>query len=247
MSHHLHIYNSLTRRKERFTPLLPGRVGLYLCGVTVYDYSHIGHARVMVAFDTIYRWLQHLGYTVNFVRNFTDIDDKIIARAKQEGESISSLTSRMITAFHQDVDALGCLRPTTEPRATAHMASMIEMIAELLQRGNAYIARSGDILYAVRSFPDYGELSGKKIDELESGSRVAIDPDKRDPLDFVLWKMSRPDEPSWSSPWGEGRPGWHIECSAMSCSHLGSSFDIHGGGMDLRFPHHENEIAQARA
>ena len=243
----LHLYNSLTRRKARFVPRVAGRVGLYLCGVTVYDHCHIGHARVMVAFDIIYRWLRYLGYHVDFVRNFTDVDDKIIARANEAGEPIADLTARMIDAFHHDIDALGCLRPTLEPRATDHMDAMIAMIEALLANGHAYIADSGDVLYAVRSFADYGKLSGKNIDELAAGSRVEVDGNKRDPLDFVLWKMSKPGEPSWPSPWGAGRPGWHIECSAMSCAHLGNSFDIHGGGMDLRFPHHENEIAQARA
>jgi len=247
MNHDLYLYNSLTRRKELFSPLIAGEVGLYLCGVTVYDHSHIGHARVMVAFDVIYRWLQQLDYKVKFIRNFTDVDDKIIARANEVGEPIASLTHRMIDAFHEDTDALGCLRPTEEPCATDHMAAMITMIEALLHNNHAYIADSGDVLYAVRSFSSYGKLSGKNIDDLEVGSRVEVDHNKRDPLDFVLWKMSKPDEPAWPSPWGEGRPGWHIECSAMSCAHLGSSFDIHGGGMDLRFPHHENEIAQAKA
>jgi len=244
---HLHLYNSLSRQKERFEPITPRKVGLYLCGVTVYDHSHIGHARVMVAFDVIYRWLRQLGYVVNFVRNFTDIDDKIIARAKEADEPIAALTHRMIAAFHEDIDALGCLRPTLEPCATDHMDVMIAMIEALLDNGHAYIADSGDVLYAVRNFANYGALSGKNIDDLEAGSRVDVDDSKRDPLDFVLWKMSKPDEPAWESPWGAGRPGWHIECSAMSCAHLGNSFDIHGGGMDLRFPHHENEIAQAKA
>jgi len=243
----LQIYNSLHRTKEPFIPLEAEKVGIYLCGVTVYDYCHIGHARVMVAFDHIYRWFRYLGFATRFVRNFTDVDDKIIARANANGEPIEDLTARMIDAFHADTDALGCLRPDSEPRATAHMAEIITMIEALLANGHAYIAASGDLLYAVRSFAEYGQLSGKNLDELEAGSRVEIDPNKRDPLDFVLWKMSKPDEPAWDSPWGRGRPGWHIECSAMSCAHLGSSFDIHGGGMDLRFPHHENEIAQARA
>ncbi|RMH51600.1 MAG: cysteine--tRNA ligase [Zetaproteobacteria bacterium] len=247
MADSLLLYNTRSRRKERFVPLHPGRVGLYLCGVTVYDYCHIGHARVMVAFDLIVRWLRALGYQVDFVRNFTDIDDKIIARANASGEPMAQLTRRMIDAFHQDIDALGCLRPSREPRATAHMAEIIAMIEALFARGHAYVADSGDVLYSVRSFPDYGALSGKRIDELEAGSRVEVDTNKRDPLDFVLWKMAKPGEPSWPSPWGEGRPGWHIECSAMSCAHLGDTFDIHGGGMDLRFPHHENEIAQACA
>ncbi|MDX8401552.1 MAG: cysteine--tRNA ligase, partial [Mariprofundaceae bacterium] len=247
MNRELYIHNSMTRRKARFTPLSPGRVGMYVCGVTVYDYSHVGHARVIVVFDVVYRWLQRLGYAVRYVRNFTDVDDKIIRRAGERGVPIERLTDEMIAAFHEDADALGCLRPSEEPRATAHMAKMIAMIEHLIARGHAYVAESGDVLYAVRSFPDYGRLSGKSLDELEAGSRVEVDAAKRDPLDFVLWKMAKPGEPAWDSPWGLGRPGWHIECSAMSCAHLGETFDIHGGGMDLKFPHHENEIAQARA
>ena len=243
----LQVYNSLHRRKEVFKPLQPGKVGMYVCGVTVYDYSHIGHARVMVVFDTIYRWLQYCGYDVRYVRNFTDVDDKIIRRAAEAGISIGELTDKMIAAFHEDMDALGCLRPTLEPRATTHMNEMQTMIAALIAQGIAYIGDSGDVLYAVRKFAAYGQLSGKNIDELEAGSRVDVDEGKRDPLDFVLWKQAKAGEPGWDSPWGRGRPGWHIECSAMSCAHLGTSFDIHGGGMDLKFPHHENEIAQARA
>jgi len=241
------VYNSLTRSKQAFTPLHAGKIGMYVCGVTVYDYCHVGHARVMVVFDVIYRWLMQLGFEVDYVRNFTDVDDKIIKRAAERGIAIDALTGDMIEAFHADADALGCLRPTHEPRATGHMDEMIAMIGSLIERGFAYVSDSGDVLYAVRRFEAYGRLSGKNIDELESGSRVDVDEKKRDPLDFVLWKMAKPGEPSWASPWGEGRPGWHIECSAMSCGHLGRSFDIHGGGMDLKFPHHENEIAQARA
>ncbi|MDQ6992280.1 MAG: cysteine--tRNA ligase [Mariprofundus sp.] len=243
----LMVYNTLKREKELFEPLHAGHVGMYVCGVTVYDYSHIGHARVMIVFDLIYRWLMKSGYDVDYVRNFTDVDDKIIARAAERGVAIDLLTNEMIAAFHSDADALGCLRPTHEPRATDHMDAMVAMIQTLVEKGKAYVADSGDVLYAVREFPRYGQLSGKKIDELESGSRVDVDTSKRDPLDFVLWKMAKADEPAWSSPWGLGRPGWHIECSAMSCGHLGKSFDIHGGGMDLKFPHHENEIAQAQA
>ncbi len=242
----LHIYNSLTRAKERFAPLRPGRVGMYVCGVTVYDYCHVGHARVMVVFDVIYRWLMRLGFDVTYVRNFTDVDDKIIRRASERGVPIGTLTEEMIAAFHEDARALNCLPPTHEPRATAHMDEMIAMIARLIERGHAYVADSGDVMYAVNSFPDYGRLSGKRLEELEAGSRVEVDESKRNPLDFVLWKMAKPGEPAWDSPWGRGRPGWHIECSAMSCAHLGETFDIHGGGMDLKFPHHENEIAQAR-
>jgi len=243
----LHVYNSLKRKKERFKPLVPGKVGMYVCGVTVYDYCHVGHARVMVVFDVIYRWLIQLGYDVVYVRNFTDVDDKIIKRAAERGVEIDILTNEMIAAFYEDIDALGCLRPTHEPRATAHMDAMINMISALVDQGCAYVSGSGDVLYSVRKFDGYGQLSGKNIDDLEAGSRVDIDARKRDPLDFVLWKAAKSGEPAWDSPWGPGRPGWHIECSAMSCAHLGDTFDIHGGGMDLKFPHHENEIAQARA
>jgi len=241
------VYNTLTRSKQPFEPLHAGKIGMYVCGVTVYDYCHVGHARVMVVFDVIYRWLKQLGFDVDYVRNFTDVDDKIIARAAERGIAIDALTSEMIKAFHADADALGCLRPTHEPRATGHMDAMIAMIQRLIENGHAYVSPSGDVLYAVRRFPSYGLLSGKNIDDLESGSRVDVDEQKRDPLDFVLWKMAKPGEPAWDSPWGQGRPGWHIECSAMSCAHLGDTFDIHGGGMDLKFPHHENEIAQAQA
>ena len=243
----LQLYNSLTGKKEVFKPLEAGKVGMYICGVTVYDYSHVGHARVMVVFDIVYRWLKKLGYDVNYVRNFTDVDDKIIARAAESNIDIQALTGEMIDAFHQDMDGLECLRPSLEPRATTHMDEMIAMIEALIARDCAYVSSSGDVLYAVRSFEGYGQLSGKDIDDLESGSRVDVDESKRDPLDFVLWKKAKAGEPSWDSPWGQGRPGWHIECSAMSCKHLGNTFDIHGGGMDLKFPHHENEIAQARA
>lgn len=243
----LQVYNTISRNKEPFTPLVEGKVGMYVCGVTVYDYCHVGHARVMIVFDIINRWLKQIGYDVDYVRNFTDVDDKIIARAAERGIAIDQLTNEMIAAFYEDADALGCDRPTHEPRATAHMDEMIAMIATLVERGCAYVSGSGDVLYAVREFAAYGKLSGKNIDDLESGSRVDVDHTKRDPLDFVLWKMAKPEEPAWDSPWGRGRPGWHIECSAMSCSHLGTTFDIHGGGMDLKFPHHENEIAQACA
>ncbi len=243
----LQLHNSLVGKKQVFTPLQEGKVGMYVCGVTVYDYCHVGHARVMIVFDVVYRWLKNLGYDVNYVRNFTDVDDKIIARAAERNIDIDTLTDDMIAEFHQDMDALGCLRPSLEPRATTHMGSMIAMIEALIARDCAYVSESGDVLYAVRSFDGYGKLSGKNIDDLESGSRVDVDDSKRDPLDFVLWKRAKEGEPSWESPWGAGRPGWHIECSAMSCEHLGNTFDIHGGGMDLKFPHHENEIAQACA
>ncbi len=243
----LSVYNTLTRKKDVFVPLVAGKVGMYVCGVTVYDYCHVGHARVMVVFDVIHRWLRELGFDVNYVRNFTDVDDKIIKRAAERGIGIDALTDEMIVAFHEDIDALGCIRPSHEPRATAYMDAMISMIQKLMDTGCAYVGGGGDVLYAVRDFADYGRLSGKNIDDLEAGSRVDVDEGKRDPLDFVLWKMAKVDEPAWDSPWGKGRPGWHIECSAMSCCHLGDTFDIHGGGMDLKFPHHENEIAQARA
>jgi len=243
----LSLYNTLSRSKQDFMPLHAGKVGMYVCGVTVYDYCHVGHARVMVVFDVIYRWLMQSGFEVDYVRNFTDVDDKIIKRAAERGIGIAELTGEMIDAFHADADALGCLRPTHEPKATAHMDAMIAMIESLISRNYAYVSDSGDVLYAVRRFDAYGRLSGKNINELESGSRVDVDDQKRDPLDFVLWKMAKEGEPAWASPWGNGRPGWHIECSAMSCGHLGESFDIHGGGMDLKFPHHENEIAQAQA
>ncbi len=241
----LYIYNTMTRKKGRFKPLVPGRVGMYVCGVTVYDHCHVGHARVMVAFDEIYRWLIQLGYDVTYVRNFTDVDDKIIRRANELEVDCETLTDEMIAAFYKDMDALNCLHPTSEPRATGHMPEMIGMIEKLVDKGLAYVADNGDVAYAVRKFDGYGRLSGKKIDELEAGSRVDVAEAKRDPLDFVLWKQAKPGEPAWDSPWGKGRPGWHIECSAMSCAQLGETFDIHGGGMDLKFPHHENEIAQS--
>jgi len=243
----LQLFNTLKRHKEAFVPLLPGKVGMYVCGVTVYDLCHVGHARSTIVFDIIYRWLLESGFDVRYVRNFTDVDDKIIRRSLDANIAPETLTETMIAEFHQDMDALGCLRPTYEPRATMHMDAMITMIEALIDRDSAYVSVSGDVLYAVRSFPAYGKLSGKNIDDLEAGSRVEVDDDKRDPLDFVLWKMAKPGEPAWDSPWGKGRPGWHIECSAMSCGHLGETFDIHGGGMDLKFPHHENEIAQACA
>ena len=241
----LSIHNTLSRRKEAFVPIAPGLVKIYVCGMTVYDYCHLGHARVMVVFDTVVRHLRHSGYRVVYVRNITDIDDKIIRRAQEQGEATAALTHRFIEAMHADEDALKVLRPDIEPRATQSIAEMIAMIETLIARGHAYVGANGDVYYAVQSFPRYGRLSGKNLDELRAGERVAVEEAKRDPLDFVLWKMAKPGEPSWESPWGAGRPGWHIECSTMSTGCLGAHFDIHGGGMDLQFPHHENEIAQS--
>ena len=241
----LSLYNTLTRQKEVFTPIEPGKVRMYVCGMTVYDYCHLGHARVMVVFDMVSRWLRAAGLEVTYVRNITDIDDKIIKRAAENGESIGQLTQRFIDAMNQDADALGIIRPDIEPRATEHIPGMLALIAQLIANGKAYPAANGDVYYAVREFDGYGKLSGKSLEDLRAGERVDVDPYKRDPLDFVLWKASKAGEPAWTSPWGEGRPGWHIECSAMSCQHLGAHFDIHGGGADLQFPHHENEIAQS--
>ena len=243
----LTIYNSLTKRKQPFTPVIPGQVHMYVCGMTVYDYCHIGHARVLVVFDVVYRFLKHLGFNVNYVRNITDIDDKIINRANENCEDFKVLTQRFIDAMHEDTDALGVLRPDFEPRATDHIESIISMIDALLDKTYAYQAENGDIYFSVAKFKPYGQLSGKKIDELRAGERVDVDLGKKDPLDFVLWKSAKPDEPSWPSPYGDGRPGWHIECSAMSTQMLGNHFDIHGGGQDLQFPHHENEIAQSES
>jgi len=241
----LKIHNNLTNRKEPLSPIEPGKVRMYVCGMTVYDYCHLGHARVMVVFDVVYRYLRELGYDVTYVRNITDIDDKIIARANEKGEPIDCLTERFIDAMHEDAAALGILLPSSEPRATGHMDQILEMIQALLERGYAYVGDTGDVYYAVSEFDGYGKLSGKDPEELRAGARVDVDENKRDPLDFALWKAAKPGEPSWDSPWGKGRPGWHIECSAMSTSCLGNHFDIHGGGMDLQFPHHENEIAQS--
>ena len=240
------LFDTLRRSKTPLEVLRPNHVGLYVCGMTVYDFCHLGHARVMVTFDTVVRYLRERGYEVTYVRNITDIDDKIIRRALECGESIQSLTARFIDAMHEDEAALLCQRPDLEPRATEHVGAMQTLIGELINSGHAYAAANGDVYYAVRSFPEYGRLSGKSIDELTSGARVDIGEDKRDPLDFALWKAAKPGEPSWASPWGEGRPGWHIECSAMSADALGCAFDIHGGGADLQFPHHENEIAQSQ-
>jgi len=244
----LRIHNSLTRCKQEFSPIEPGKVRIYVCGMTVYDFCHLGHARVMVVFDCVVRWLRASGYHVYYVRNITDIDDKIIHRANENGESIRSLTDRFIAAMHADADALGILRPDAEPRASDYIPQMLKLIATLEKRQLAYVADNGDVCYAVRLFPGYGKLSGKSPDELRAGERVEVREGKRDPLDFVLWKSARADEPDevkWDSPWGAGRPGWHIECSAMSSELLGPHFDIHGGGQDLQFPHHENEIAQS--
>ena len=243
----LAIYDSLTGRKQSFIPLVEGKVGMYVCGMTVYDYCHIGHARVMVGFDMAVRWLKQLGYEVNYVRNITDIDDKIIARAAENGEEIGVLTERFIEAMHEDAMALGCESPDIEPRATAHIDEMQQMIETLVTNDYAYAGDNGDVYYAVDSFADYGKLSKRNLDDMQAGARVDVENDKRNPFDFVLWKAAKPDEPQWASPWGQGRPGWHIECSAMSTKCLGHTFDIHGGGHDLQFPHHENEIAQSEA
>ncbi|CAJ0861334.1 cysteine--tRNA ligase [Ralstonia flatus] len=244
----LKIYNTLAREKQTFVPIEPGRVRMYVCGMTVYDYCHVGHARVMVVFDMVQRWLRASGYEVTYVRNITDIDDKIIKRAVENGETMSALTGRFIAAMHEDADALGVQRPDHEPRATEFVPQMLNMIGRLQTNGLAYQATDGDVNYAVRKFPGYGKLSGKSLEDLRAGERVAANDAKQDPLDFVLWKSAKADEPAesrWASPWGEGRPGWHIECSAMSCELLGEHFDLHGGGADLQFPHHENEIAQS--
>jgi cysteinyl-tRNA synthetase len=244
----LKIHNTLTREKQVFEPIEPGKVRMYVCGITVYDYCHIGHARMMMAFDIVRRWLRASSYAVTYVRNITDIDDKIIKRAGENKESIGALTERFIIAMNQDADALGIERPDHEPRATAHVPEMLDLIGKLESKELAYASKDGDVNFAVRKFPGYGKLSGKTIDDLQPGERVMVNTGKADPLDFVLWKKAKPDEPAeakWASPWGEGRPGWAIECSAMSCALLGEHFDIHGGGEDLQFPHHENEIAQS--
>ena len=241
----LKIYNSLTRAKENIVPILPGKIGMYVCGMTVYDYCHLGHARVMVVFDVVKRWLCANGFDVTYVRNITDIDDKIIRRAADNKEPIDALTGRFIRAMDEDAAALGVLKPDVEPRATDNVPQMLDLIGELIKKRIAYQAGNGDVYYAVREFQGYGKLSGKSLDELQAGERVEVDANKRDPLDFVLWKSAKPGEPFWDSPWGKGRPGWHIECSAMSERFLGEHFDIHGGGQDLQFPHHENEIAQS--
>ncbi|MFI3155124.1 MAG: cysteine--tRNA ligase [Methylococcaceae bacterium] len=241
----LKIYNTLTRKKESFQPRVAGKVGMYVCGMTVYDYCHIGHARVMVVFDTVARYFRYRGYELTYVRNITDIDDKIIQRAIENGEDYGKLTERFIDAMHEDERALAVLPPDLEPRATQSIADIIAMIKTLADKELAYVGSNGDVFYAVSKFKDYGRLSGKNLDDLQAGERVDVDLAKRNPMDFVLWKMAKANEPAWDSPWGLGRPGWHIECSAMSTCCLGNHFDIHGGGMDLQFPHHENEIAQS--
>ena len=243
----LKIYNSLAKCKQNFVPLTTNKVKLYVCGMTVYDYCHLGHARVMVVFDMIVRWFRDSGYEVTYVRNITDIDDKIIKRAQENQEPIEALTGRFIRAMDEDSSALGVLPPSFEPRATQYIESMISMIQILIEKDFAYAAPNGDVYYAVDKFPDYGKLSGKVAADLNAGERVAVNPHKRNPLDFVLWKAVKANEPCWPAPWGEGRPGWHIECSAMCENYLGEHFDIHGGGQDLQFPHHENEIAQSEA
>ena len=241
----LTVYNTLAREKQEFRPIEPSKVRMYVCGMTVYDLCHVGHARMLSSFDVVYRWLKASGFDVSYVRNITDIDDKIIKRAAENNEPIDALTERTIRYMHEDCAALNLLPPTVEPRATQHIDDMLALIGQLIEKGRAYPAENGDVYYAVHAFPGYGKLSGKSLEDLRAGERVAVDAFKRDPLDFVLWKAAKPGEPYWDSPWGKGRPGWHIECSAMSCHHLGEHFDIHGGGADLQFPHHENEIAQS--
>jgi cysteinyl-tRNA synthetase len=243
----LNVYNTLTRQKEEFKPLQAGKVGMYVCGMTVYDFCHMGHARVMVSFDVIVRYLRHIGYEVNYIRNITDIDDKIINRAAENGEDFNVLVDRMVVAMNEDFAKLNVLTPNSEPKATDHIQGILEMVQTLIDKEFAYVGTNGDVYYRVRKFEGYGKLSGKILEELESGARIEVEEAKEDPLDFVLWKSAKPGEPSWKSPWGDGRPGWHIECSAMSTCCLGNNFDIHGGGPDLKFPHHENEIAQSEA
>jgi cysteinyl-tRNA synthetase len=243
----LQVYNTLTKQKEAFKPIKPGEVKMYVCGMTVYDYCHIGHGRIFVVFDVIFRYLRFLGYKVTYVRNITDVDDKIIQRAEENGEEISKLTERTIKAMHEDEHALDVLQPTHVPRATEYMTQIINMITTLVSKGYAYTADNGDVYFDIKKFSSYGELSHQDLEKLRAGIRVEVVDAKRDPLDFVLWKLAKPGEPKWSSPWGEGRPGWHIECSVMSNCLLGEHFDIHGGGLDLQFPHHQNEIAQSEA
>lgn len=241
----LKIYNSIAREKQTFVPIVAGKVSMYVCGMTVYDYCHLGHARVMVVFDMVNRWLRTSGFEVTYVRNITDIDDKIINRANERGITMQELTNEFIRAMDEDSKKLAVLRPDVEPRATMHITDMVTMIGQLIEKGHAYPADNGDVFYSVSSFEGYGKLSGKSLEDLRAGERVEVDSFKRDPMDFVLWKAAKPNEPSYDSPWGKGRPGWHIECSAMGAHHLGKHFDIHGGGQDLQFPHHENEIAQS--
>jgi len=241
----LKIYNTLSRQKEEFKPIHAGEVGMYVCGITVYDLCHIGHGRTFVAFDVVARYLRYLGYSLKYVRNITDVDDKIIKRANENGETIDDLTDRMIAEMHKDFATLNILPPDQEPRATRHIDEIIELVSTLIERDHAYVASNGDVMFSVDSDPHYGALSRQDLEQLQAGARVEVADVKRNPMDFVLWKMSKADEPGWASPWGDGRPGWHIECSAMNCKQLGHHFDIHGGGSDLMFPHHENEIAQS--
>ncbi|HHQ2585142.1 cysteine--tRNA ligase [Providencia rettgeri] len=241
----LQIFNTLSRQKEEFKPIHAGKIGMYVCGITIYDLCHIGHGRTFVAFDAISRYLRYLGYDLNYVRNVTDIDDKIIKRAAENNESVEELTTRMLAEMHKDFDALNILRPDSEPRATHHIGEIIELTQSLIERGHAYVAANGDVMFEVKTDPNYGLLSRQDLEQLQAGARVEVADVKRNPMDFVLWKMSKEGEPSWESPWGLGRPGWHIECSAMNSKTLGNHFDIHGGGSDLMFPHHENEIAQS--
>ncbi|MFZ7172726.1 cysteine--tRNA ligase [Avibacterium volantium] len=241
----LKIFNTLSREKEVFTPIEANKVGMYVCGVTVYDLCHIGHGRTFVCFDVIARYLRYLGYDLTYVRNITDVDDKIIKRAIENKETCDQLVDRMVIEMYRDFDALNILRPDVEPRATHHIPEIIDIVEKLIQRGHAYVAENGDVMFDIESFPQYGKLSRQDLSQLQAGARIEISEIKKNPMDFVLWKMSKPNEPSWDSPWGKGRPGWHIECSAMNSKQLGDHFDIHGGGSDLMFPHHENEIAQS--
>ncbi len=243
----MQLYNTMTRQKEPFVPATPGKVGLYACGITAYDYCHIGHARSAIVFDVLVRYLRYLGLDVTFVRNFTDVDDKIIARANRDGVDSREIAERYMAAFHEDMDRLGVLRATVEPKATEHIGDMLALCENLIAKGHAYATPSGDVYFRVRSFDGYGKLSGRSVDDMRAGARVLPGEEKEDPLDFALWKGAKPGEPSWDSPWGPGRPGWHIECSAMSEKHLPLPLDIHGGGQDLIFPHHENEVAQTEA
>ncbi|MBU1194317.1 MAG: cysteine--tRNA ligase [Proteobacteria bacterium] len=243
----LRVYNTLHGKKEEFVPLVKDKVSMYVCGPTVYDTSHIGHARSVVVFDTIFRWLTQLGYDVTYVRNFTDVDDKIIKKANETGEDCTTITEKYIDEFHTEMDALNVLRPTIEPKATGHITHIINFIQMLIDKGKAYHVPGGDVYFSIESFKDYGKLSGRNPEDMKAGARIAVDEKKENPMDFTLWKPAKPGEPFWESPWGKGRPGWHIECSAMSYEYLGEGFDIHGGGKDLIFPHHENEIAQSEA